>query len=73
MVNCCQEAETYMFGGASPTRPLLSMKLKELQDDGVFLYMSTVFVGADKQGYKERERDRARDRDRRLGSADKTG
>ena len=44
MVSCCRETETYMFGGASPTRTLLLMKLKELQDDGVFLYMSTIFV-----------------------------
>ena len=49
-----------MFGGASPTRPLLSMKLQELQDDGVFLYMSTVVVGTDKQGCKKRERERER-------------
>ena len=74
MVSCCRETETHRFGGASPTRPVLSRNLKELHDDGVFLYTSfSFFVGADKQGYKERERERARDMDRRFGSADKTG
>ena len=57
-----------MSGGASPTRPLLSMMLKELQDDGVFLYMSTVLLVHTSRDV-QRDRERERDRDRRVGIA----
>ena len=45
---CCRETETHMFGAAPPASRLLPIKLKVLQDDGVFPRAQTPSEGVPK-------------------------